>query len=185
MTCIHHYGGFLGSSVVKNPGDTSLSSESGRAPGEENGNLLQYSCLGDPMDRRAWWGTVPGVTRVRHAKAFDCVDYNKLWKILKEIGIPGHRIPVSWENCMWVKKQQLELYMEQQAGSKLGKEYVKVVYCHPAYLTYMQSTSCKMPGLDECQTGICQEAFNRRLPVCCFGSVRNPLFLINSWIFRN
>ena len=40
MTCIHHYGGFLGSSVVKNPGDTSLSSESGRAPGEENGNLL-------------------------------------------------------------------------------------------------------------------------------------------------
>ena len=45
---------------------------------------------------------------------------------------------------MQVKKQQLELYMEQQTGSKSGKEYVKVVYCHPAYLTYMQSTSCKM-----------------------------------------
>ena len=41
-----------------------------------------------------------------------------------------------------VKKQQLELDMEQQPGSKLGKEYVKVVYCHPAYLTSMQSTSC-------------------------------------------
>ena len=47
---------------------------------------------------------------------------------------------------MQVKKQQLEPDMEQQAGSKLAKEYVKAVYCHPAYLTYMQSTSCKMPG---------------------------------------
>ena len=45
---------------------------------------------------------------------------------------------------MQVKKQQLELDMEQQTGSKLGKEYVKAVYCHPAY--YMQSTSCEMPG---------------------------------------
>ena len=47
---------------------------------------------------------------------------------------------------MQVKKQQLELDMERQTGSKSGKEYVKVVYCHPAYLTYMQSTSCKMLG---------------------------------------
>ena len=47
---------------------------------------------------------------------------------------------------MQVKKQQLELDMEQQTGSKLRKEYIKAVYCHPAYLTYMQSTSCKMPG---------------------------------------
>ena len=47
---------------------------------------------------------------------------------------------------MQVKKQQLEPYMEQQTGSKLEKEYIKAVYCHPAYLTYMQSTSCKMPG---------------------------------------
>ena len=46
---------------------------------------------------------------------------------------------------MQVKKQQLEREMEQQTGSKLGKEYVKAVYCHPAYLTYMQSTSCEMP----------------------------------------
>ena len=45
---------------------------------------------------------------------------------------------------MQVKKQQLELYMEQQTGSKLAKEYIKAVYCHPAYLTYMQSTSCEM-----------------------------------------
>ena len=47
---------------------------------------------------------------------------------------------------MQVKKQQLELDMEQQTGSKLGKEYVKAVYHHPAYLTYVQSTSCEMLG---------------------------------------
>ena len=47
---------------------------------------------------------------------------------------------------MQVRKQQLELDMEQQNGSKLGKKYVKSVYCHPAYLTYMQTTSCKNPG---------------------------------------
>ena len=47
---------------------------------------------------------------------------------------------------MQVKRQQLEPDMEQLTGSKLGREYEKAVYCHPAYLTYMQSTSCKMPG---------------------------------------
>ena len=47
---------------------------------------------------------------------------------------------------MLVKKQQLELYMEQWTHSKLEKEYTKSIYCHPVYLTYMQSTSCKMPG---------------------------------------
>ena len=47
---------------------------------------------------------------------------------------------------MQVKKQQLELDMEQQTGSKLGKEYIKAVYCHPAYLIYMQSTSWEMLG---------------------------------------
>ena len=55
-------------------------------------------------------------------------------------------LPVSWETCMWIKKHQLELGMEQLTGSKLGKEYVKAVYCHPAYFTFMQSTSCKMLG---------------------------------------
>ena len=54
--------------------------------------------------------------------------------------------PASWEICMQIKKHQLELNMEQQTVSKLGKEYVKAVYCHPAYLTSVQSTSCKMPG---------------------------------------
>ena len=55
---------------------------------------------------------------------------------------------------MQVKKQQLELDIEQQTGSKLGKDYVKAVYCHPAYLTSMQSTSWENAGLDEEQAGI-------------------------------
>ena len=49
--------------------------------------------------------------------------------------------PASWETCVQVKKQQLEPDVEQRTGSKLGKEYVKAIYCHPAYLIYMQSTS--------------------------------------------
>ena len=54
---------------------------------------------------------------IDYAKAFDCVDHNKLWKILKEMGIPDH-LTASWEICMQVRKQQLELDMEQQTGSK-------------------------------------------------------------------
>ena len=53
-------------------------------------------------------------------------------------------LPASWEICMQVKKQQLEPDMKQQTSSKYGKEYVKAVYCHPAELTYMQSSSCEM-----------------------------------------
>ena len=55
-------------------------------------------------------------------------------------------LPASWETCMRVKKQQLECNMEQLTGSKLGKEYDKTVYCYPVYLTYVQSTSCKILG---------------------------------------
>ena len=73
------------------------------------------------------------------------MDHNKLWKILKEMEYQT-TWPASWEVCMQVKKQQLELDMEQQIGSKSGKEYVKAVYCHPTYLTYMQSTSWETLG---------------------------------------
>ena len=55
-------------------------------------------------------------------------------------------LPVFWETCTQVKMQQLELDIERWTGSKLGKEYIKAAYCQPAYLTYMQSTSCEMPG---------------------------------------
>jgi len=70
---------------------------------------------------------------------FDRVDRNKLWKILKEMGIPDH-LTCLLRNLYAGKKQQLEPDMEQQTGSKLGKEYVKAICCHPAYLTYMQSS---------------------------------------------
>ena len=68
------------------------------------------------------------------------MDHNKLWKILKEMGSQT-TWSASWEICIQVRKQQLERDMEQQTGSKQEKEYVKAVYCHPAYLTSMQSTS--------------------------------------------
>ena len=55
-------------------------------------------------------------------------------------------LPAYREICMQVKKQQLELDIEQQTGSKLGKEYVKAVYCHPAYLIYRHGTSCEILG---------------------------------------
>ena len=81
---------------------------------------------------------------IDYAKAFDCVDHNKLEN--SERWEYQTTWPASWETCMQGKKQQLEPDMEQWTGSKLGKEYVKCVYCHPAYLTYMQSTSCEMLG---------------------------------------
>ena len=76
---------------------------------------------------------------IDYPKPFDCVDHNKLWKILRW----KYQItwPTSWEICVQVKEQQLELDMEQQNGSILGKAYVKAIHCHPDYLTYMQSTS--------------------------------------------
>ena len=70
------------------------------------------------------------------------VNHNKLWKILSTEKRCEYQntLPGSWETCTQVKKQQLEVDMEQWTVSKLGKEYVKAIYCHPAYLTYMQST---------------------------------------------
>ena len=76
-------------------------------------------------------------------KAFDCVDHNNCRKLLKRKEYQT-TLPASCETCMQVKKQQLEPDMEQQTGSRLGKEYIKAVYCHPTYLTYMQSTSCEI-----------------------------------------
>ena len=77
-----------------------------------------------------------------YAKAFDYVDHNKLRKFFKKWEYQT-TWPASWEICMQVKKQQLELDV---IGSKSGKEYIKAIYYHPAYLTYMQSISCEMLG---------------------------------------
>ena len=72
---------------------------------------------------------------IDYIKAFDCINHNKLWKILQEMRIPDHL------TCLLRNLYAgQELDMKQQTDSKLGKEYVKDVYCHRAYLTYMQST---------------------------------------------
>ena len=81
---------------------------------------------------------------IYYTKDFDCVDQN-CGKFLKMWDYQA-TLPASWEICMQIKKQHLEPDIEQQTGSKMGKEYIKVVYCHPAYLTYMQSTPCEMLG---------------------------------------
>ena len=81
---------------------------------------------------------------IDYAKAFDCVDHNKLWKILQEMGIPDH-LTCLLRN-LYASQEATESDMGKQTGSKLGKEYAKALYCHPAYLTSMQSTSCKIPG---------------------------------------
>ena len=72
---------------------------------------------------------------IDYAKAFDCEDHSKLWKILKEMGMPD-QFTCLLRN-LYAGQEATEPDMEQQTGSKLGKEYVKAVYCHPAYLTYM------------------------------------------------
>ena len=80
---------------------------------------------------------------VDYAKVFDCVDHNKLENCERDGNTRPPYLPPE-KSVLQVKKQQLELDMEQQTGSRLGKEYIKAVYCHPAYLTYLQSTSCEL-----------------------------------------
>ena len=82
---------------------------------------------------------------IDYTKAFDCVDHNKLWKILKEMGIPDH-LSASWETYMQVRMQQLELDMEQDTCSNPEKVWFNATCCHPAYLNYRQGTSCQMLG---------------------------------------
>ena len=68
---------------------------------------------------------------IDYAKAFDCVDHKKLWKILQEMGIPDHLTCLL--SNLYADQEATEQDMEEQAGSKLGQESIKAVYCHPAY----------------------------------------------------
>ena len=88
-----------------------------------------------------------------YAEAFDCVDHKSCGKFLKRWEYQT-TWPASWEIWMQVKKQQLELDMAQQIGSKLGKEYVKAVYCHPAFLNLYAEYIMRNAGLDEAQVEI-------------------------------
>ena len=82
---------------------------------------------------------------IDYAKFFDCVDHNKLWKILKEMGIPDH-LTCLLRNLYAGQGATVRTRHRTMDGSKLGKEYIKVMYCHPPYLTFLESTSCEMPG---------------------------------------
>ena len=73
-----------------------------------------------------------------YIKVFDCVNHNKQWKILKEMVIPDHLTCLLRK--LYAGQEAIVRTRQQQTGSKLGKKYIKAVYCHPAYLTYMQST---------------------------------------------
>ena len=81
------------------------------------------------------------------------MDHNKLWKILKEIEIPDH-LTYLLRICMQIKKQQLELDVEQLTCSKLGKEYVKAVYCHPYLFNFYAGYIMGYTKLDKSQAGI-------------------------------
>ena len=85
---------------------------------------------------------------IDYSKAFDCVDHNKLWKILKEMGTLDH-LTCLLRNLYAGQEKQLELHIEQQTGSKSGKEYVKAVYCYPVYLICMQTTSWETLGFPD------------------------------------
>ena len=78
---------------------------------------------------------------IDYAKAFDCVSHNKWWKVPKAMWILEQVICLQ-EICMQVNKQQLEPGMEQWTGSKLGNVYIKAVYYHTAYLTFMHHVKC-------------------------------------------
>ena len=82
---------------------------------------------------------------IDYAKAFDCVDRNKLWKILKEMGIPDH-LSCLLGNLYAGQETTVRTGHGTTDWFQIGKGVVKAVYCHSVYLTYMQSTSCEMPG---------------------------------------
>ena len=84
---------------------------------------------------------------IDYAKAYDCVDHNKYGKSLRRWEYQTSW-PASWEICMQVKKHQLELDMEQQTGSKSGKEYIKAVYCHPCLFNLHAEYIMWNAGLD-------------------------------------
>ena len=99
------------------------------------------------VQKRQFFGIQPSSQSNSHIHT-RLVDHNKLWKILKELGIPDH-LP-TFPRLLWIlyagQDAMLELDIEWWTCSKLGKEYVKAVYCHLAYLIYGQSTSCEVLG---------------------------------------
>ena len=90
---------------------------------------------------------------IGYVKAFDCVDHNKLWKILKEIGIPDH-LTCLLRNLYEGQKATVRTGHGTTDWFQIEKEYIKAIHCHPSYLNYMQCTSMRNAGLEEAQAGI-------------------------------
>ena len=111
--------------------DVQVGFTKGRGTKDQNANVLYIIEEAREFQRNIYFCFTD------YAKVFDCVDHNKLWKILKEMGISEHLTCLLRNQCV-DQKQHLEPYMEQLTSSKLGKEYDKAVYCHSAYLTHMQ-----------------------------------------------
>ena len=109
-----------------------LDLEKAEEPGEPNFNIR---CI---IEKEREFQKQTFFCFIDYVKAFDCVDHNKLWKILKEVGIPVHLI-CFLRTYMQINKQQWEMDMEKWTGSKSIKGNNKVLYCHPAYLFSMQS----------------------------------------------
>ena len=107
---------------------------------------------------------------IDYTEAFDCGDHNKLWKILKEMHIPDHLTCLP-RNLYAGQEATVRMRHGTTDWFKLGKEYVKAVYCYPNYLTFMQSTTCEMyintAGLDETQPGIKIARRNINKPHIC------------------
>ena len=121
---LHPWPNKLGFEEVEEP-EIKLPTSAGSSKKQESCRKNIYFCFTDYAKAFVW------ITKTE--KFLKRWEYQTTW-------------PASWETCMQVEKQQLELNMEQQTGAKLGKEYNKAVYCHSAYLTSMQSTLCEMLG---------------------------------------
>ena len=107
----------------------------------------QTSNCQHPLDQRKSKGIPKNIyfCFIDYAKAFNCVDHNKLWKILKEMGIPDH-LTCLLRNMYRTRSNTQNQTCNNELVQNCKKEYANAAYCHPAYLTYMQSTSCKMQG---------------------------------------
>ena len=120
--------GFLGGSDGKasacNAGDPGWIAGLGRTPGEGNGNPLQYSCL--EIEKAKEFQKNICFCFIDYAKTFDCVDHNKLWEILQEMGIPDYL------TCLLTNMHADQEATGQWTDSKLGKENIKDIYCHSA-----------------------------------------------------
>ena len=91
------------------------------------------------------WNSRKTSTSASLTKAFDCVDHNKLWKTLQEMGIPDD-LTCLLQNLYAGQEATVRTRHVTTDRFKMGKEYIKAVYCHPAYLISMQGTPCKMQG---------------------------------------